>query len=178
VSAASRASLPSLRQANQAKGKTVLYIPSENVADARAAAKDKDLVQRLETTVIHWTRQIKEVVNAQDHVTHSADSSGPLDEIEFWRRRTVDLSGISEQLQLDGVRNIVAVLEAAKSSYLGPFDVLAKLIQRGSEEANDNLKFLNTLTDSCMQLTSSEPKVRRRERCPPCSCLCWLCRVH
>ncbi len=48
-------------QAHQAKGKTALYIPAEDVSDAREAAKDKDLVQRLESTVIHWTRQIKEV---------------------------------------------------------------------------------------------------------------------
>ena len=80
-------------QANQAKGKTVLYLPDEPLDDVRAAAKDKDLVQRLESTVIHWTRQIKEVVTAQEASTHTADTSGPLDEIEFWRRRTVDLSG-------------------------------------------------------------------------------------
>ena len=48
-------------QAHQAKGKTALYIPGEDISDVKAAAKDKDLVQRLESTVIHWTRQIKEV---------------------------------------------------------------------------------------------------------------------
>jgi hypothetical protein len=34
--------------------------------DAKEASKQKDLVQRLESTIIHWTRQIKEVVNRQD----------------------------------------------------------------------------------------------------------------
>jgi hypothetical protein len=46
-----------------------LYIPGERALsggvgsafDARAAAKHKDLVQRLESTLLHWTRQIKEV---------------------------------------------------------------------------------------------------------------------
>ena len=51
--------------AYQAQGKTVLYLPREGAAldtgDVAAAAGDKDLVQRLESTVIHWTRQIKEV---------------------------------------------------------------------------------------------------------------------
>lgn len=202
----------------------MLYLPDEVIGDPRESAKDKDLVQRLESTVIHWTRQIKEVVSAQEASSHTADASGPLDEIEFWRRRTVDLSGtlalrpspvlsmlsccwrcctctfgvlasgispveagaltacvyfslvshdvhlllrdvrillhitgISDQLAQDGVRNIVTLLSTAKSSYLGPFDRLAKLIQRGSEDANDNLKFLNTLTGVCTQLASSEP---------------------
>lgn len=48
------------------QGKTILYIPQEEaLGDAKAAAKQKDLVQRLESTIIHWTRQIKEVVNQQ-----------------------------------------------------------------------------------------------------------------
>lgn len=47
----------------EAKGKTVLYIPNEDLGPASDVARDKDLVQRLESTTIHWTRQIKEVVN-------------------------------------------------------------------------------------------------------------------
>ena len=47
--------------------KTVLYIPKETIEDPVACAKDKSLVQRLETSVIHWTRQIKEVVNYLDN---------------------------------------------------------------------------------------------------------------
>ena len=134
----------------------------EPVDDVKAAATDKDLTQRLESTVIHWTHQIKEVVNTQqDNTTAAAETSGPLGEIEFWRRRTVDLSGIGEQLQREGVRRIVAVLEASKSSYLGPFNHLSNMIQRGSEEANDNLKFLTTLMEPCLQLHNAEPKVCR-----------------
>ena len=36
----------------------------------------QDLVQRLESITIHWTRQIKEVVNQQVHtLSHSQDAS-------------------------------------------------------------------------------------------------------
>jgi len=37
------------------KGKTLLYIPQETT-DKK---KDKDLIQRLESILIHWTRQVK-----------------------------------------------------------------------------------------------------------------------
>jgi hypothetical protein len=40
----------------QAKGKTFLYIPNEDLNDVDTAAMDKDLLQRLETTIIFWTR--------------------------------------------------------------------------------------------------------------------------
>ena len=46
----------SLTEAVNQKGKTVLYIPAEALDNVERAAQDKDLVQRLESTVIHWTR--------------------------------------------------------------------------------------------------------------------------
>ena len=42
--------------------------------------------------MIHWTRQIKEVLSAQEAV-ETNENAGPLEEIEFWHNRCVDLSG-------------------------------------------------------------------------------------
>jgi dynein heavy chain len=39
----------------------VLYLPPLGVSDVNEAARDKELVQQLESIVIYWTRQIKEV---------------------------------------------------------------------------------------------------------------------
>jgi dynein heavy chain, axonemal len=78
-----------------------------------------------------------------------AEILGPLEEIQFWRSRTVDLSGISDQLVRDDVRLLVTVLEAARSSYLGPFLTLSQRIKEGSVEANNNLKFLESITAPC-----------------------------
>lgn len=78
--------------------------------------------------MIHWTRQIKEVLSSQD-TFEAAENSGPLEEIEFWRSRCADLSGISEQLDKPGVQRIQSVLEHSKSSYVAPFLKLSKLIQ-------------------------------------------------
>jgi len=141
----------------EAQRKTVLYLPSGNfLPDVITAAKNKDLVQQLESIVISWTRQIKEVVNSHDNAYH-AEVSGPLEEIQFWRSRTVDLSGISQQLQREDVRRVVCVLEASKSSYLARFESLVKKIQDNSIEANDNLKFLEHLVAPCEALASSDP---------------------
>ena len=49
--------MAALTEASHAsKGRTTLYIPNEDLSDPEAAAKDKDLLQRLESTVIYWTR--------------------------------------------------------------------------------------------------------------------------
>lgn len=156
--------------ANQVKGHTVLYLPSEDLTELvdmdwseadgkgmRKGALDKDLVQRLESTLIHWTRQIKEVVSNQE-TSHHVDNSGPLEEIEFWRSRTIDLSGIRRQLDRPGVRNIVEVLKLAQSSYLKPFETLSDMIQQGSIEAQNNLKFLSTLQGPCTKLAAASPE--------------------
>ena len=59
----------------------------EGLKDPVGASKQKDLLQRLESTIIHWTRQIKEVINVQDSaVGADSDKDGPLHEIELWRR--------------------------------------------------------------------------------------------
>ena len=70
--------------------------------------------------MIHWARQIKEVLSTQD-AYEMAENSGPLDEIEFWKARCVDLSGISTQLDKPGIKRITHILELAKSSYVAPF---------------------------------------------------------
>ena len=54
-----------------AENKTILYIPDANLNSSllpsiKDAAHDKDYVSRLEAIVIHWTRQIKEVLARQD----------------------------------------------------------------------------------------------------------------
>ncbi|KAJ3403337.1 hypothetical protein HDV05_007876, partial [Chytridiales sp. JEL 0842] len=141
----------------QMKGHTVLYIPSESFPQPEVSAKSKDVVQRLESLVVHWTRQIKEVVNNQ-HTSQTTENSGPLEEIEFWRRRCDDLSGISEQLNKPELQTIVNIIGLAKSSYLDQFLRLSNLIQEGTLQAQNNLKFLSTLTDPCQVLANAEPK--------------------
>jgi dynein heavy chain len=109
------------------KGKTLLYVPPIKLA-CDHQAKDKYMTQRLESIVIRWTRQVKEVcpsltihlllvrnqlmfcsslldwiiclakvVRGKDRMM-DMDVSGPLEEIEFWRQRSLDLDGIHKQI--------------------------------------------------------------------------------
>ena len=97
---------------NAKQGDTVLYIPSlDTTANPATLARDKELVQLLETCVIHATRQVKDMLNRQDDHSHS-DSGGPLDEIEFWRERSEDLSRIREQMDSPECCQIVKVRSA------------------------------------------------------------------
>jgi dynein heavy chain len=140
-----------------ARGQTYLYIPDEDLTDIEAAAKDKDLLQRLESTVIYWTRQIKELVSNQDSPTNHAIES-PLDEIAYWTRRSNNLVVLTQRLQKPKLKKIIKVLEQASSSYLPGFQTLEKKIQDGSAEAHNNLQFLNLLAEPCRKIEGAKPK--------------------
>ncbi|XP_076145705.1 dynein axonemal heavy chain 2 [Alosa pseudoharengus] len=138
-------------------GNTVLYVPMEAMqCTPEEAAKDKELVQRLEMVMIHWTRQIKEMLSAQETV-ETGDTTGPLEELSFWSSRCSDLSGISQQLQQPGVTHVRTILQMCKSSYVAPFCKLAKQIQDGSMQAQSNLAFLSLLREPCEELAQLKP---------------------
>jgi dynein heavy chain len=139
------------------KGHTVLYVPEGYELVVEDAAHQKDVVQRLEALLVHWTKQIKEVINSQNS-SESTENSGPLEEIDFWKSRCENLSGISDQIHREDVQQIIKVLDIAKSSFLEQFLRLSNLIQEGTIEAQDNLKFLSTLSENCKILSQAEPK--------------------
>jgi dynein heavy chain len=141
----------------EARGQTYLYIPEEDLNDEDAASKDKDLLQRLESTVIQWTRQIKDLVSNQDSPSGHSDDS-PLDEIAYWKKRTANLNVLNQRLKMKELKQIISVLEAANSSYLEQFQALEKKIKIGFEESQDNLQFLNTLDEPCRKIDQAKPK--------------------
>jgi len=108
--------------------------------------------------MIHWTRQIKEVLSAQDAV-QTSENAGPLEEIEFWKNRCADLSGITTQLDKPGVKRITSLLQLAKSSYVAPFLKLSSQIKVCSQ-------FYRVSRFSCSEhgfcgLSPSEPQFNR-----------------
>ena len=138
-------------------GRTVLYCPTFEFNTVMEAAQDKERLQIMESIVIHWTRQIKDVVNNHDS-SASAETSGPLDEIEFWKGRAQDLLGIQQQLEGEQVRRLIEVLQYAKSNYIGPFQTLTQQIVDRAAESNDNLKFLESIRGQCTALRQIEPQ--------------------
>lgn len=148
-------------KANNEEGKTVLYLPLKNqkmleIMNDGNIVSNRDFVQQLESIAILWTKQIKVVLNNFDQI-RDFEVSGPMEEIEFWRSRAIDLSSISTQLCSDDIKYILDILRENKSSYLAPVEALTKRIEHGSLEAEDNIKFLEVLSSSCQQLTISKP---------------------
>lgn len=78
--------------------------------------------------MIHWTDQMKELLNDQK-ILKKSNTCGPLQEIAFWRSRSAKSLDISKQLQKPEVRHIQNILQLSKSIYVQRFSKLAEELQ-------------------------------------------------
>ena len=128
------------------KGKTLLPLPPNESKEDKGLMRDKDRVHILESTVITWTRQIKNVLKSDPEAAlKDGANPGPLVEIEFWMSRANDLNSILEQLSSERIKKVIKILELSKSTYSPAFNQLCKEIAIARLEANDNVKFLKAL---------------------------------
>ncbi|CAN9505279.1 unnamed protein product [Ophioblennius macclurei] len=138
-------------------GNTVLYIPLEaSLYTPEEATVDKNLVERMETVVIHWTEQIMKLRNAQQ-IVKMWDRCSPLQEIDFWEDRLSKLQNLEEQLQKPQVEHIKQILQLANSQYVLRFCELCVNIQDCTVQAKSNLAFLSILKEPCKELARLTP---------------------
>lgn len=103
--------------------------------------------------MIHWTDQIKELLNAKE-IMKMRDNCGPLQEIAFRQSHSAKLLNISQQLQKPGVRHIQNILQLSKSLYVQRFSKLTKGIQvlQVSNQESSLDQFLLTHRLECYSL--------------------------
>ena len=131
----------------QTEGKTCLPLPPmENGAGIASASTNKDRIHLLESAVITWTKQIKNVLK-QDPETMLKQGLNPTPdaEIAFWAAKAANLNSIFIQLQGPNIRKVLRFLDQFKSTYCTPFAKLCSDVFKARLEANDNVKFLSTL---------------------------------
>ncbi len=129
------------------KGKTMLPLPSGKLTSSDTTP-DKDKAHIFESSIITWTKQIKNVLKLEpEQALKQGNDPGPTVELEFWEKKAENLNSIYSQLQSVEVKNIIRFLEGNKSTYTNPFAKLQKDVQNARIEANDNNKFLKTLRD-------------------------------
>ncbi|KAK9521280.1 hypothetical protein VZT92_021099 [Zoarces viviparus] len=138
-------------------GNTVLYIPMEALqCRPEVASKDKKLIQRMESVMIHWADQVKKLLSTQE-IMKMREKCGPLQEIAFWKSCSAKLSDISQQLQKPGVRQIQKILLLSKSRHVKDFCKLAQEIQEFSVMAQSNTTFLSILKEPLEELARLKP---------------------
>jgi dynein heavy chain len=106
----------------------------------------KALVHAIESAVIEWTRQIRDVLR-RDSAQPLLDgfNPGPMVECEFWAAKKKNLASLDRQLTSEKMRRMQAILEAAESSYAGSLQELVDSVSSALAEAEDIVKYLEPL---------------------------------
>ena len=133
----------------------MLPLPSHKLTSSDTTP-DKDKAHVIESSIITWTKQIKNVLKLEpEQALKQGNNPGPLTEIDFWENKAENLNSIKSQLESVEVKNILRFLEGNKSTYTNPFSKLQKDVMKARNEANDNSKFLILLKDPFQRLTDA-----------------------
>ncbi|XP_077979817.1 dynein beta chain, ciliary-like [Glandiceps talaboti] len=130
----------------QVMGKTLLPLPvgSEKVeesaaeADEKGEGYDRGLVHSIESVIIDWTHQIREVLK-RDSAQPLLEglNPGPTVEIDFWKAKCANLECIYDQLRDPKVRKMAELLEKTQSSYFPTFKNIFRDVVAALTEAQD-----------------------------------------
>jgi dynein heavy chain, axonemal len=93
-----------------------------------SSESDKSILHTLESAVIDWTHQIKDVIKSNSSAPLDEGlSPGPMVEIDFWAAKAANLKSIHEQLADEKIQKISKVLQARVLTILHSILFLMKL---------------------------------------------------
>ncbi|XP_044298752.1 dynein axonemal heavy chain 5 [Varanus komodoensis] len=126
-------------------------------ADFLVAANSMDTLERIESCMKVWIKQIEQVIAENSQLRKEADDLGPRAELNHWKKRLSKFNYLVDQLKTFDVKAVLGVLTAAKSKLLKTWRELDARITDAANEAKDNVKYLYTLEKCCDPLYHSDP---------------------
>ena len=136
------------------KNFTIQRIDLPNESD-ELIAKDSGLIHVLENIVKKWTDQITKV---QEELTnYPKDITSAMQEIDNRKRAVSNWSILAQQLKSDNIKRIINILILSDENLKGKtFQTKINEFEKTFEDANDYLKFLQTLERSIKDLSSDD----------------------
>nr|XP_004569740.1 dynein heavy chain 9, axonemal [Maylandia zebra] len=138
----------------QIQGKTLLPLPagSERIdratleTDKRGEIVDKSIIHSLESAVIEWSHQIRDILKKDSsEALLEGRNPTPHTELLFWKNRYADFKCIHSQLKSCKVNKMAALLEAVESCYHAAFMNMQQDVLAALEEAEDICTYLRPL---------------------------------
>ncbi|XP_074845897.1 dynein axonemal heavy chain 8 [Carettochelys insculpta] len=124
----------------------------QSFEEVTAAAANSDTVHQLEEVLMIWYKQIEQVLIESEQMRKEADDSGPLTELEHWKRMSAKFNFIIEQIKGPSCKAVVNVLNVAHSKLLKMWRELDARITDTANESKDNVRYLYTLEKVCQPL--------------------------
>ncbi|KAJ3051836.1 hypothetical protein HK097_007152 [Rhizophlyctis rosea] len=156
----------------KSKGKTMLPLPHgtrQAPAPVPTGPMDnKTVLHTLESAVIDWTHQIKEVIRSSSSAPlEEGLNPGPMVEIDFWAAKAANLKSIHGQLTDEKIQKIGKVLEGSKSTYYPAFKMIFEEVGFALDEASDINTYLRPLRPHVERLSQSSDFTELTQIFPP-----------
>ncbi|GAB1300830.1 Dynein axonemal heavy chain 8 [Apodemus speciosus] len=116
--------------------------------EVTAAASSSEMVHQLEEVLM----MCKVVLIESEQMRKEADDSGPLTELEHWKRMSAKFNYIIEQIKGSSCKAVINVLNVAHSKLLKNWRDLDARITDTANESKDNVRYLYTLEKVCQPL--------------------------
>ncbi|XP_005386179.1 PREDICTED: dynein heavy chain 5, axonemal isoform X1 [Chinchilla lanigera] len=120
-------------------------------------ASNPEILEKVEDCMKVWIKQTEQVLAENNQLRKEADDVGPRGELEHWKKRLSKFNYLVDQLKSPDVRDVLAVLAAARSKLLKTWRETDVRITDAANEAKDNVKYLYTLEKCCDPLYSNDP---------------------
>uniref|UniRef100_A0A674I063 Dynein axonemal heavy chain 8 n=1 Tax=Terrapene triunguis TaxID=2587831 RepID=A0A674I063_9SAUR len=120
--------------------------------EVTTAAANSDTVHQLEEVLMIWYKQIEQVLIESEQMRKEADDSGPLTELEHWKRMSAKFNFIIEQIKGPSCKAVINVLNVGHSKLLKMWRELDARITDTANESKDNVRYLYTLEKVCQPL--------------------------
>ncbi|XP_008556957.2 dynein axonemal heavy chain 5 [Microplitis demolitor] len=134
----------------------------ENFESVKVLVAKEGVLERIEERVKIWIKKLKDFILESKQVRRENDSSGPQQELEYWKRRGAQFSQLATKLQNHEVRMSLLCLQVSRSKLIKEWVDAEDEVTYCYSEAKDNAKFIQALEKCCHCLYLDDP-VRMRE---------------
>ncbi|XP_073975032.1 dynein axonemal heavy chain 1 [Rhodnius prolixus] len=128
-----------------------------NFEEAKDYILQPDNLRILEERMKLWLKRIHEVIMESEQLRKENDTSGPQDELEYWKKRDAQFSQIVTQLQAHEVITTIQCLILVRSKLMRQWKDADMRITYCYNEARDNAKYVQAIEKSCHALYLYDP---------------------
>ncbi|XP_022081686.1 dynein gamma chain, flagellar outer arm-like [Acanthaster planci] len=118
---------------------------SQEFSKHRTTSYDHSIITEYEALVTEWISTIDNALADGGDERFMDPTSGPMSELERWRRRQRMLSNIMEQLKGKECKTVIGVLITSKSKVLKKWKAIDASITDAANETKDKVKYLEAL---------------------------------
>lgn len=134
-----------------------MFTKVEAIAEVHELAKNKEFCDELEERVVNWIRSVAKILMESEQLRKENDTSGPQDELEYWKKRGAQFSQLLAHLNEKEVQFTFQCLAASGSKIIKEWKETDKKITFCYNEARDNSKFIQAMETCCHALYLDDP---------------------